>query len=282
MPTLAELRLYPIKSCAGISLASAKLSQYGLHSEGIYDRSWMLVDHTGNMLSERTVPQMARIKPSIRDGEVFVRAAGLSLPELHLPRQLTGAAIEVLVWEESLGALKQDQEINAWFSAALGETCYLVRMSPSTTRLTHPAWSGEQAAAFYFADGFPYLISNLQSLAELNSRLQQAERAALSMDRFRANLVLDALPAYEEDYLAQIHFANGASLRLVKPCSRCNMPSIDQETGHIGPDPLDIMQSYRSKAIVDGGICFGMNALLAAGEGLTLSVGMQVEAELAF
>ena len=282
MPILNEIRLYPIKSCAGISLPTADLTAHGLRSGWVYDRAWMVVDTAGNMMSQRNYPQMARIKTLLQDGQLRVHCLGLDLPDLNLPQQVTGENMQVTIWDDTFAALRQNAAINAWFSAALGETCYLVRMSPQTTRMTSAKWSGSDQAAFHFADGYPYLITNLHSLAELNGRLQQAERPALRMDRFRANLVLDQLAAYEEDYLSEISFDNGANLRLVKPCSRCNMPSIDQDSGNIGPDPLDIMQSYRAKDIVDGGICFGMNALLNHGQGLTVQVGMAVQAELAF
>ncbi|HTN65028.1 MAG TPA: MOSC N-terminal beta barrel domain-containing protein, partial [Burkholderiaceae bacterium] len=43
MPTLTELTLYPIKSCAGIALSEATLTEAGLMSEQIYDREWMVV-----------------------------------------------------------------------------------------------------------------------------------------------------------------------------------------------------------------------------------------------
>jgi hypothetical protein len=60
------------------------------------------------------------------------------------------------------------------------------------------------------------------------------------------------------------------------------MPSIDQATGEFGPDPLDILQGYRAKPEVDGGICFGMNNILLEGDGATVRVGQEVDVELAF
>ncbi len=68
----------------------------------------------------------------------------------------------------------------------------------------------------------------------------------------------------------------------VKPCSRCPMPSVDQATGSFGPDPLDILQSYRAKPELDGAICFGMNAIVLAGAGQRLRVGQEIVANLAF
>jgi hypothetical protein len=71
-------------------------------------------------------------------------------------------------------------------------------------------------------------------------------------------------------------------LKPVKPCPRCPIPSVDQATGEVGPDPLDILQTYRVNPKVDGGITFGMNAVLQAGEGCVIKVGQSVELALAF
>jgi hypothetical protein len=60
------------------------------------------------------------------------------------------------------------------------------------------------------------------------------------------------------------------------------MPSIDQASGTYGPDPLDILQSYRVNPKVDGGITFGMNVILLEGENTVLQVGQEVAVELAF
>jgi uncharacterized protein YcbX len=52
---LSGLYVYPIKSCAGISMDSAELSATGLR----HDRRWMLVDGDGKFMSQRAHPRMA-------------------------------------------------------------------------------------------------------------------------------------------------------------------------------------------------------------------------------
>jgi len=71
-------------------------------------------------------------------------------------------------------------------------------------------------------------------------------------------------------------------LKPVKPCSRCPLPSVDQATGEFGPDPLDILGTYRANPKVDGSITFGMNAITLSGEGTVLRVGQQVAVDPAF
>ena len=76
MPHLTELVLYPIKSCAGISLREATVTPAGLMSEHIYDREWMVIDEHGQFLTQREAPQMALIVPRLRSETLELRAPG--------------------------------------------------------------------------------------------------------------------------------------------------------------------------------------------------------------
>ena len=78
-------------------------------------------------------------------------------------------------------------------------------------------------------------------------------------------------------------FSDGEiNLRPVKPCARCPIPSVDQATGIPGPDPLDILQTYRANARMEGAVTMGMNVIVQDGIGRTLRVGQELNAELAF
>ena len=101
------------------------------------------------------------------------------------------------------------------------------------------------------------------------------------MDRFRPNLVIDGIAAFEEDYLSDVG-AGSAAIRPVKPCARCPIPAIDQATAIAGPDPLDILQTYRANPRMDGAVCLGMNCIVTFGAGSTLHAGQALKPELAF
>jgi uncharacterized protein YcbX len=120
------------------------------------------------------------------------------------------------------------------------------------------------------------------SLDDLNRRAIAQGRQAVPMNRFRPNIVIDGVEAFEEDYAASYLLQNGIQLRPVKPCPRCPIPAVDQLTGEVGASPVDILQSYRANPIVDGEITFGMNVILEQGAGLVLRVGDEVEMPIAF
>lgn len=283
MPTLTQLNLYPIKSCAGIPLREAVLTPAGLMSEQIYDREWMVVDADGNFMSQRQHPRMALIVPRIKADTLELRAPGMLRLEvpLGLPAPEDERTLEVRVWDDVVKAYDCDETTAVWFSNFLGTPCRLVRFHADARRLSDRAWTGEVEAPNMFTDGFPMLLVSEESLADLNEKLQAQGREPLPMNRFRPNLVVAGLGAYEEDHAAEIRIGDGR-LKPVKPCARCNMPSVDQATGVPGPDPLDVMQNYRANARVGGGITFGMNTVLLEGEGQVLRVGQEVDVALAF
>lgn len=283
MPTLTELNLYPIKSCAGISLRKATVTAIGLTSEHIYDREWMVVDGDGNFLTQRDHPAMARISPRLKTGKLLLQAPGmvsLEIP-LKMPDPDDAPTLNVTVWDDTLKAYDCDEATATWFSTAIGVPCRLVRFHPHAKRVANREWTGGSEVQTLFADGFPMLIISEASLDDLNQKLVAQARSPLPMNRFRPNLVIAGVGAFEEDYAASIQIGD-ARLKPVKPCARCPIPSVDQATGIVGPDPLDILQSYRANPKVDGGIAFGMNVILLEGENNVLEVGQDVGVEFAF
>jgi hypothetical protein len=102
-------------------------------------------------------------------------------------------------------------------------------------------------------------------------------------------VVIGGFDAFEEDYVGdmRIRATNGdVALRLVKLCTRCPVPTIDQRTGAPNPawphEPLDTMSTYRASEQHDGALTFGKNAVVVNGEGIALEVGQAVEAEIDF
>lgn len=283
MPILTELNLYPIKSCAGISLREATLTPAGLMSQHIYDREWMVVDENGLALTQREFPKMALIEPRIKADTLELRAPGMLRFEipLDLPDPADEKIIRVKVWDDEVDAYDCDDTTALWFSNVLGTTCRLVRFHPNAQRSASKQWTDGLEVPALFSDGFPMLVIGTGSLADLNEKLVAQGRSALPMNRFRPSMVFSDIAPFEEDFAKQYKMGE-ASLKPVKPCPRCPMPSIDQATGEFGPDPLDILRTYRVDPKIDDGIAFGMNTILLTGAGQVVRVGQNVDMELDF
>lgn len=282
MPILSALTLYPVKSCAGIPLREAVLTEAGLMSEQIYDREWMVVDTEGRFLSQREHPRMALIQPRVRAETLELRAPGMLSIEipLGLPHPDDARVIEVQVWNDRVNAYDCDDTTATWFSRFLGMPCRLVRFHADAHRAVDTGWTGGIQANTMFSDGFPILLISEASLADLNEKLAAQGRTALPMNRFRPNVVLGGIEAFEEDYAREIRIG-GATLKPVKPCARCSIPAVDQASGERGEDPLDILRTYRVNDKIGGGITFGMNAIVTMGAGTVLRMGNDVEVDLA-
>ncbi|CAN5337679.1 MOSC N-terminal beta barrel domain-containing protein [soil metagenome] len=283
MPTLTELHLYPIKSCGGIALREATLTAAGLMSQHVRDRQWMVVDARGNFLTQREFPNLALVIPRLQAKTLEVTAPGMPSLEtpLELPDSERARCIQVQVWEDSVTAFDCGETCAGWFSAVVGTPCRLVRFHPSAKRFASAKWTAGREVPALFSDGFPMLIISAASLADLNTKLLAQGRAALPMNRFRPSVVIGGTDAFEEDFAESIRIGD-AVLKPVKPCPRCAIPSVDQTTGVFGPDPLDILQTYRANPRIDGGIAFGMNTILLEGEGEVLRVGQEIEISLGF
>ncbi|MFC5481335.1 MOSC domain-containing protein [Massilia suwonensis] len=281
MATLSQLILYPIKSCAAMPVSEAVATVSGLSALGVHDREWMLVTTDGQFLTQRECPRMATIVPRVDGGSLLVTAPGM--PPLRLPLELEQGrrTLRVQIWDDEVDAIDCGDGAAAWFGEALHTSCRLVRFKPDLARPTSEKWTGGAPSSARFADAYPLLLIGQSALDEINARMRAAGRDALPMDRFRPNLVVEGLEPFEEDYTESLQ-AGDILIKPVKPCARCPIPAIDQATGIPGPDPLDILQSWRTKAILDGAVCVGMNCIVREGEGGVLRVGQSFEVTLSF
>ena len=154
--------------------------------------------------------------------------------------------------------------------------------SPQARRFASSKWTGDTLAPTRFADGFPLLLLAQASLDDLNLRAAAHGWPAFPANRFRPNIMIDGIAAFEEEYAASYAVGGDILLRPVKPCPRCPIPSIDQASGVAGNNPLDLLQTYRANPRVDGEITFGMNVIVEHGAGRFLHVGDALELEIAF
>ncbi len=277
--TLYRLFVYPVKSCAGVALEQATLTETGLE----FDRAWMVVDAQGQFVTQRELPRMALIQPQLKAFEMVLRAPGML--EARVPLDTVEQPVHVQVWSDTVPAFDMGDALAQWFSDFLGQPLRLVRFHPDHRRLSSTKWTGTDQGLNQFSDGFAVLVTSVASLAGLNQRLAAAGEAPVTMERFRPNIVLDGIDAHDEDRLDEllITTAQGqARLRMVKPCPRCPIPNIDPATALSTPTVGDMLQTYRQTAVVGGAVAFGMNAIVLGGVDHALRVGQSACADYKF
>jgi uncharacterized protein YcbX len=276
---IAALNVYPVKSCAGIALDEALIVETGIE----FDRAWMVVDADGRFVTQRELPRMALIKPTLKTEEMVLRAPGMLA--LHVSLNAVEAPCRVTVWRDEVAAYDMGDLTAQWFSDFLGQRLRLVRFDPAQRRLSNRDWTGEIEAENAFADGYPILVTSTAALDELNQRLASSGHDAVTMARFRPNLVIDGIESHGEDHLDEIVFDTPdgvVRLKLVKPCARCPIPDIEPTTAIQGHAVGDTLQTYRADARLDGAITFGMNAVIVEGIERALKVGLAGEATYRF
>ena len=249
---ISELAIYPVKSCAQVSLSSAKVDRFGLHM----DRRWMVVDEKGKFITQRQIAKMCLISVSLIDKGVILKTAsnGTCTVKIENLKQIQ----QVMVWEDRCKALDCGDEVARWLSDFLCQTCRLVYFPDEEFRqvdLTF-AQKGDRTA---FSDGFPFLLISEGSLQDLNQRILKAnpQQSMLEMRRFRPNIVVTGCEAFAEDSWKKIQIGD-IVLRVVKPCKRCVIPTIDPDSGIKGDEPLKTLLTYRKQ---DNKILFGQNVI---------------------
>ena len=243
---VADLFVYPIKSCGGIAVESAEVDAFGFRN----DRRWMVVDENGRFLTQRTLPLLATIRAAVSDGRLSLRAEGWgSLAVEAFPE--TAAAERVTVWRDTVDALPVGEEADAWLTSVLGRPARLVWMPNSTMRPPKRDPAGV-SPRISFADAYSFLVVSRESLDALNARLV----IPLPMNRFRPNIVVEGAGPFAEDGWKVIRIGE-IELDATGPCARCATTTTDQETGARGLEPLRTLATFRR----DGSeVLFGQNA----------------------
>jgi len=279
--TIVALYIYPIKSCQGIEVKSAQVTEKGLclinnnlggdrRHDKIGDRIFMLVDEKGNFLTQRQYPQLAKIKVNIEKNKLILSSEYDDISPFELTIKEENIERKVIVWQDKTIAIDQGQEVAKWFKSALklDINCYLVRQSERHIRPINNQYSLKKNQPVSFADGFPFLLTNTASLKDLNHRLKikyPDDNLQVSMNRFRPNIVIKTDTPFMEDTWKEIDI-NGIKFQLVKPCSRCIITTTDQKTGERNQkkEPLLTLGSFRQ---THGGIIFGQN-MIALSDGI--------------
>jgi uncharacterized protein len=255
---LTDIYIYPVKSLAGIRLEQATVQLRGLQ----YDRRWMIVTPEGDFLTQRNVPELALLGTAIEPPYLILFDRFNTHDRVAVPLHSADdedACKDVSVWDDRLTGTLVSPDADAWLSEKLSIEVQLVAMPEHSTRAVDSRYAPD-GQYVSFADGYPFLLVGTASLADLNQRLAQP----VPMNRFRPNLVFSGGQPYEEETWSDFTIG-GLPFQGVKPCARCVMTTIHQDTGRAGSEPLKTLSGYRR----DGNkVLFGQNVIWMGTEGV--------------
>ena len=243
---IESIVIYPIKGMKGVVLKEGNVLERGFAN----DRRYMLVDVDGQFVSQRTHPIIALFEVTLSEEVISV---GFMADSYDFSNTTSGSElIEVQLFEHKLEATLVSKEADRWFSKMLKEPVQLVKMTTANQRVKKLI-KGPPETEVSFADGYPYLILGTASLDELNKRLSEPVDA----DRFRANIIVKTSVPHQEDDWGDVEIG-GVKMTVVKPCARCQVVTIDQQTATKSKEPLSTLSGYRTR---DHKVFFGANAV---------------------
>ncbi|XP_073141320.1 uncharacterized protein [Henckelia pumila] len=274
--TVKSIVVYPIKSCGGIYVTQAPITSTGFK----WDRQWLTVNSKGRAYTQRVEPKLALVQVFLPDEAFFedwqpsdesfleVKAPGMDVLKVPLTKPLK-TVDNVSVWEWCGSAIDEGPSAAKWFSTYLGKSSRLVRFnSDSEVRPVDPNYA--HGYEVMFADGYPFLLISQGSLNALNALLQEP----VPINRFRPNILVDGCFSFSEDLWTEIRI-NKLTFQGVKLCSRCKVPTINQETAVAGPEVGETLLKFRSDEVLrpnrkpqKGKVYFGQNMVCRDSLGL--------------
>ena len=265
---VSSLHIYPVKSCRGIAELEMQIDRIG----PVGDRRFLVVDSNGRFLTQRAHPLMAQIRLR-SSGKNWVFAFDHHAHEpFEVPKNGPKGVPprEVVIWNDTVLAEDCGDEAAKGLSEFLGIEARLVRAGREYNRVipgnrSPDALKERGSLPVAFGDAFPFLITSIASIGDLNTRLDMP----VPMDRFRPNIVIAGCGPYEEDTWARIRIGD-VELVAAGPCGRCIVTTTDQHSGERGKEPLATLATYRKDK--DGSVNFGQNYIHATDKG-TIRVG---------
>ena len=239
--TIASIHVYPVKAGRAIDLTRAEVEPCGLAG----DRRWLVTDPDGQFITQRAEPTLALVcaRYSTR-GSLHLSVAGQPPLRVPAPAEVLGAEmLWVTVWRSKVRAAAAGAAADAWFSRFLGRPVRLVHLDDPTRRQVDPEFSAPEDRVS-FADGYPLLLTSMASLDALNQWLAEDGQPGVPMTRFRPSVVVAGSAPWAEDGWRRIRIGT-VPFRVAKPCGRCVVTTIDQQTADRGRQPLAMLGRRR-------------------------------------
>lgn len=262
---VTELYVFPTKSLGGLRVNSAECTTTGLTYQGVTDRHWAVAASNGVYVTQRQIPRMALISTSLNGDTMLLDAPGM--PTLNIPvnpKQGPKTWVsKIKIKEEWSTSLDLGDEAASWMDKFLDKNGLRVHFSSpemgkrdasNVTKLwQHYAKKGDKLA---FSDYCGYMLMSATSLVELNKRLAEP----VTMLNFRANIVVDGCPAFDEDSWDEIKIGK-ATFRNIDACTRCILVTVDPFKGVKSKDeePLTTLKKFRLKPPYGPKPCLGIH-----------------------
>ncbi|CAG5124321.1 unnamed protein product [Candidula unifasciata] len=246
---VSALNCYPVKSCGGITNDVAFCTVSGIQMLNVKDRQFVIVHPNGDFVTQRQLPKMAGIETVCDGQDLVLRADGM--PDIRVPLYPKLDRRKVVlcrVWIFHLEAQDCGDEVASWISEYLSEDLRLLVLVPGLEMRQSPTANAISTDKVVFADQSPYHIITEESLANLVSRIEPSPEGQITMKNFRPNIVIQGIKeAWDEDNWSHLKIGNSLKMRVLAPCDRCAIPTVNLATLQRRSDeePLRTLRIFR-------------------------------------
>lgn len=247
---VTRVRVYPVKSFAGLDVGSARVQPWGLDA----DRRWAVVDPQGEPITAREANGLLGLvaEPDGDSSLLLGERGGHARVRVAVP---VGAEPVPVGHSRQRTALPAGDAADAWLSARIDRPARLVWQPDPTVRSVNPKHGGLPGDHVSLADVGPLLLASESSLAQLD-RWTDEETPPLDILRFRPNVVIDGDPdaPFAEDGWPFVRIGD-VRFRVSGACDRCVMTTIDPDSLVRGKEPIRTLARHRRR---DGKTLFGV------------------------
>ncbi len=246
---IARLAIYPVKSCHRMDLSEGRLTMEGIEmlDGNVRDHDFMVVDAIPNPNGEhefvqqrlRGMNMMTQIIPAYENNNLVLRWQ--EQDQIVLDLDHTKDVVKpVKIWDDVVYAVDQGDSAAKWFTQHLERDVRLVRAVGA--QFNRPARQNYMANnnTQRFQDGYPILWGDIADVKEL----EEIAGMELGWERFRPQILTEGFQAQYIHSLLEV-MVSGIPMLEPKPCVRCPIPQIDQESGEKSKEPKASLEKYK-------------------------------------
>uniref|UniRef100_A0A8D0E003 Mitochondrial amidoxime reducing component 2 n=1 Tax=Salvator merianae TaxID=96440 RepID=A0A8D0E003_SALMN len=242
--TVSELYIYPVKSCRGLAVQSAEMTEMGLRCGDLRDRFWLVVKGDGHMVTARQEPRLVLISVASENGCLVLSAPEMKDHRVPVKLPRTNQLRNCRVFGDDIQGRDCGEEVAKWLTAFLkSEPYHLVHFETNMV----PRYSKDKMERFRstdkvaYPDCSPVLMISEASLEELNSRSEKK----VQIHNFRPNILVTGCGPHEEDTWDEVLIGD-VELKGTVGCPRCILTTVDPDTAVLDrKHPLETLKSYR-------------------------------------
>ncbi|KAK6986179.1 mitochondrial amidoxime-reducing component 1 [Biomphalaria glabrata] len=261
--TVANLFIYPVKSCGVTEVTEADCTSVGLQFEGLTDRHWMIIDENMQVLTMKEAPRLTLIKCISFGDSIRLTAPGMTPLELSKNPDIRSHDRQVkIMCQQAIPIVHCGSQAESWISTFLQRPARIVYSCSDLgvrdvfdrkRKWPNSARKGDSTIFSYLTS---YLVCTSASLNLINGQLT----SPVSMVNFRPSIVVENTEPFDEDMWTEVKIGEHVLFHSVEPCRRCTITTIDPVTAKSRDDrqPLELLKSFRCRQPYGTAPIFGL------------------------